>query len=283
MQITGGRWVGGFSKVGTGTIASSAPCWRRGEGLFLGFAFRSSVFAKYGELMPVSRRVGLLGFMLCLCLWGLSACGDGADNAGDAPTATPGSDTPGNETPTEPPDGNTDAETDGAGGDTPSTEGASDPTSDSQLNAAATLSGDYVGGLAIEAALPSVLEGGAPVALTFSTQGLVEVRQFEVVVQMEPAGAFDASSATFEPASPFLTFGPGAESRGEGALRIGGASLGKGQNGTAVLGTLRLNAAAAMAQVEEVVVRVTFFSVGPSSSLRDNYAVEQLSMQVQIK
>ena len=238
---------------------------------------RSESVEKVGLVKKVS---WVRGWGQVICVVGvvglLAACG-GDSNGGEAPTAMPG-ETPGAGDGSEPggtPDG-TPGTGDGAGpGET--------PDGGNGLNAAAALAGSYAHGLRVEAGLPASLDAGAQVGLTFAVEGMVDVRQFEAVVELEPAGAFDPASAIFEPASPFITFGPGAEVRSENTLRIGGASLGSGQSGTAVLGTMKLNATAAIGAAESVVLRLTLFSIGPSSSLRDTYATGELQMEVRIK
>jgi hypothetical protein len=116
--------------------------------------------------------------------------------------------------------------------------------------------------------------------LEFLAVGLQQVKQFEFVLQVEPAEAFDLARSSFVPERPFTTFGSGIEAVEEGRLRIAGALFSKQETvqGDQTLGTLNLKTGPTYSAAVHPRVRVTFFSIGPTSTDRESYADQELKL-----
>ncbi len=120
-------------------------------------------------------------------------------------------------------------------------------------------------------------EGG--LSLRVQAGGMSGVRQFEFTVALEPAESFDLNSASFAPASPFITVGSGVEITPEKNLRAIGIYLPTaGFTGDGELGTLTLRTNSAVSSSIPPRVRLLRFSAGPSSRERDTYTEQQLNL-----
>lgn len=138
----------------------------------------------------------------------------------------------------------------------------------------AQLSGPYAKTL-------QVAKGEDGLALQVLAGGMSGVRQFEFTVALEPAGAVDLSSASFSPASPFITVGSGVEVTPEKNLRAIGIYLNAaGFTGDGELGTLTVKASATPAT--SLRARIVRFSAGPSSRERDTYTEQQLNLSLDL-
>ena len=122
-------------------------------------------------------------------------------------------------------------------------------------------------------------EEGGGLSLQVQAGGMSGVRQFEFFVALEPAEAFDLSSASFVPAKPFITVGSGVEITKEQHLRAIGIYLdAAGYTGDGDLGTLTVKTSSAFSSSTQARARIVRFSAGPSSKERDTYTEEQLNL-----
>ena len=141
------------------------------------------------------------------------------------------------------------------------------------------LGGQYVKKLQLRKGEEAILGPQQPLSLQFQASGLSSVRQFEVVVSVEPAEAFDLSASSFSPDKPFITVGAGVEITAEKNLRLMGVFLdAAGYSGDGGLGTLHLKTSSSFSIATQAKVRVLRFSIGPSSTERDNYTEQDLNL-----
>ena len=96
----------------------------------------------------------------------------------------------------------------------------------------------------------------------------------------DPDGEFDVSSAVFVPQDPFQTFGVGVEPQENGQLRIGAASLTADVEGDRVIGTFSVRTSGSFNALTSAHIEVVFLSLGPSSTARDSYDGEDLKLGV---
>ena len=122
-------------------------------------------------------------------------------------------------------------------------------------------------------------EAGSALSLQLQAGGMSGVRQFEFNVALEPAEAFDLSSASFAPAKPFITVGSGVEITPEKNLRAIGIYLdAAGYSGDGGLGTLTVKTSSSFSSSTRA--RIVRFSAGPSSKERDTYTEQQLNLSL---
>lgn len=139
----------------------------------------------------------------------------------------------------------------------------------------ARLDGPYVKTLQLTQALE-----GDGLSLLVEAGGMAGVRQFELTLALEPAEAFDLTTASFSPEKPFITMGSGVQITPEKTLRLGGAFLdASGYTGDGELGTFRLTKSPVTTQAR---IRILHFSAGPSSSERDTYTEQQLNLSLSV-
>ena len=151
---------------------------------------------------------------------------------------------------------------------------------DSGLRQNVELGGTYAGEILIEGNEWKTTSGGREVALLFSGRELKNVRQVELILEPVPASAFDLDSAAFAPEDPFITFGNGVEPLGGGRLRIGGASVSKTIEGYQQFGTFTVRTGGGFNSGTKARIEVSFLSLGPSSSDREEYHREELRFGV---
>ena len=147
---------------------------------------------------------------------------------------------------------------------------------------AAQLDGRYAQSIHIEESQFTATGPGQEVALTFAAQGMVNVKQFELLLEIEPANALAFAGSSFAATDPFLTPPFSIELTEEGLWRTGGASITETKKGNDILGTLTLRTGDGFDAGMQVQVRVAFFSLGPSFSDRDDYTAADLNMGVVI-
>lgn len=140
------------------------------------------------------------------------------------------------------------------------------------------LNGRYVEKLQLQRGDGAASGPQQPLSLKFQASGMVGVRQFELVVALEPVEAFDLAVASFVPEKPFITVGSGVQITPEKQLRIAGLSLGMGRDGEAGLGSLNLQTSATFSATTQARIRVVLFSIGPSSTERDTYSEKELNL-----
>ena len=146
----------------------------------------------------------------------------------------------------------------------------------------AQLNGRYAQSIRIEDGQFTATGPGQEVVLTFAAQGMINVKQFELRLAIEPANALAFAGSSFAATEPFLTPPFSIELTEEGLWHTGGASITQAKKGDDTLGTLTLRTSDGFAAGMQVQVRVAFFSLGPSSFDRDSYAAADLNMGVVI-
>ena len=154
------------------------------------------------------------------------------------------------------------------------------PEAGSGLRQSVALSGSYAGEVLIEGDDWKATSGGREVALLFSGRELKNIRQVELILEAVPASAFDLDSAVFAPKDPFLTFANGVEPLDGGRLRIGGASVRSAIEGYQQFGTFTVRTSDAFTSRTKARIEVSFLSLGPSSSDREEYHKEDLRLGV---
>lgn len=178
--------------------------------------------------------------MVLVCLVPVIACGNDASKS---------SDSPGDSDPSEP-----DAPVDG-----------------SRLTRRTELDGQYVGALEITGGHWTGIGAGDTIRITFQASGMSGIGQFEIKMSTDPAIMFDLAQSRFAPEPPFITMGAGLEQQADGTLHFVGADLHRGSNGTRTLGTLELVTGTAFTPQTQVLMPVTYFSMGPTMAERSSF------------
>jgi len=145
-----------------------------------------------------------------------------------------------------------------------------------------SLDGQYAGSVRLEGSW-SASGPGQEVAVTFVAVDLVGVKQFEFLVEPNPAAAFDLEGASFTTDSPFITLPGGVRLDDDGRMRLGGASLASPVSGTQGLGTLTLSTSATFSAAANAELRVVLVSLGPTSTQRDTYEGDDLGLGVEVR
>lgn len=125
---------------------------------------------------------------------------------------------------------------------------------------------------------------GQEIDIVFAAEGMSNVKQFELRLEFNPANVIDFERSTFVATQPFLQPPPsGTELTDAGEWRLAGVILGaEASESSSTLGTLKLVTAENFDATTEVVMRVTFFSIGPSFSDREDYTTSDLGIEVVI-
>ena len=145
----------------------------------------------------------------------------------------------------------------------------------------AAIAGDNAGvvvGIGSETEFSDV-GSGATVDVAITAAGMVGVKQFDVTLEVSPAEAFDIGGATFAPDAPF-TISPGVENPADGQVKSGAASFGGAADGDGSLGTFTLKMAEGFDADTEATITVLRVSLGPSSTDRDVFEPEALTISV---
>ncbi len=87
------------------------------------------------------------------------------------------------------------------------------------------LDGRYAQSIRIEESQFKATGPGQEIVLTFAAQGMVNVKQFELRLEIEPASALAFAGSSFAATDPFLTPPFSIELTEEGLWRTGGASI----------------------------------------------------------
>lgn len=151
-----------------------------------------------------------------------------------------------------------------------------------KLQLEAQFDGQFVKGLQIQEGNWSAIGPQEDIVVTFKALGMREIGQFDIIMEPDPPTVFDIAASIFMPDGPFITMDKGVEQQEDGKVRLIGVDLQKSTNGDATLGTLKLKTVADFSTRDELRLRVVFFSIGPSSTERDNYETEDLSLGVLI-
>ena len=114
---------------------------------------------------------------------------------------------------------------------------------------------------------------GEQVQVPLSAAGMVGVKQFEVILTVLPADAFDLEATTFTSA---FGFSPGVELLGDGQIKSGAATLGEAVDGDGALGVFTLTMSSSFSRESPAELVVSSVSIGPSSVDRDVLGAEGL-------
>ena len=158
--------------------------------------------------------------------------------------------------------------------------GVGKPAAASELTQSVALDGDYASEFVIGWDTWSASSGGQEVTLLFSGRDLKDVRQLEVIIEPVPPSAFDLESAVFTPTEPLVTLGKGVEVIDGDRLRLGGASVSESIEGDQEFGTFTLRTSDGFTSGTSAQIEVTFLSLGPTSSDREEYDQENLGLGV---
>jgi len=151
-----------------------------------------------------------------------------------------------------------------------------------QLRPERELNGRYIGTIRLSGGQLSTNAQGQLIEILVSATALANVKQFEMVLHVEPNDSFDLSGSNFVPAQPFISPPNSIETTADGLWRTGGASISGEVNGDASLGTLKLTTGAAFDKINNATLHLEFFSIGPSSSDRDDYYEKDLEVGMTI-
>lgn len=125
---------------------------------------------------------------------------------------------------------------------------------------------------------------GTPVVVSFAAAGMVNVKQFDIILEVTPASAFDLKATRFVQNSDLFDISPGVEfpdGHSGNQVKIEAARfLSPGASGQGNLGTITLTTSAEFAANMTATIRVVRFSLGPSSATRDVFTEMTQSVTV---
>ena len=158
----------------------------------------------------------------------------------------------------------------------------SQPESPSTFQQRISLSGAYADRIDIVGGPWQASGPQEEISLTFVVSGSSEVKQFQIDVKFEPAGAFDVEGAIFVAEDPFIDpFPNGIVLVSRDQIQMGAAILGANVSSSEkTLGTLTIRTSSTFGRLVQAQIRVERFSVGPSSTARDEYTGETLNLGV---
>ncbi len=144
------------------------------------------------------------------------------------------------------------------------------------------LSGQYVSLISVTGGPWLATEPGQQVNLIFTADGLVDVKQFDFLVRLDPPEAFDITGAIFRTDNPFLNpFPGGVDLLSDTEIKMGAAILGTSVvNGERILGTLSIPTSETFTRSQPARLVIQSFSVGPSSFDRDTYGETDLELSI---
>ncbi|MEW6749805.1 MAG: IPT/TIG domain-containing protein [Candidatus Latescibacterota bacterium] len=129
----------------------------------------------------------------------------------------------------------------------------------------------------------SGIGAGGTVQVGLSAAGMVGVRQFEIILAVDPADAFTLPATAFVTAAPFTGLGA-TDSPAAGQVRTGAAYFVSpaGVSGDNALGTFTLTASGTMTAQTAVTISVFRVALGPTSATRDIFTAADLGLAVQV-
>ncbi len=155
-----------------------------------------------------------------------------------------------------------------------------EPAAASELTQSVALEGAYASEFLVGGDTWTASSGGQEVTLLFSGRDLMDIRQLELIIEPIPPSAFDLESAVFTPTEPLVTLGKGVEVIDGDRLRLGGASVSESIEGDQQFGTFTLRTSEGFTSETSAQIEVTFLSLGPTSSDREEYDQENLGLGV---
>ena len=144
------------------------------------------------------------------------------------------------------------------------------------------LNGRYIRSVSLSAGQLSTGTEGQLIEIFVNATGLANVKQFEMILHSDPEDSFELAESNFVPAQPFISPPNSIEITEGGQWRTGGASISGEVNGDASLGTLKLITGRGFDKIDRSILHLDFFSIGPSSSDRDDYYEKDLSVGITI-
>ncbi len=144
------------------------------------------------------------------------------------------------------------------------------------------LNGRYIRSVSLSGGQLSTGTEGQLIEIFVNATGLANVKQFEMILHADPDDSFELAESTFVPAQPFISPPNSIEITENGRWRTGGASISGDVNGDASLGTLKLITGRGFDKIDRSILYLDFFSIGPSSSDRDDYYEKDLSVGITI-
>lgn len=126
------------------------------------------------------------------------------------------------------------------------------------------------------------IEGGGTVDVTLSAAGLVGAKQFDIILEVAPADAFDLTATTFAHNAAKFTISPGVEFPAAGQVKSGAASFGAAVDGDELMGTFTLKTADSYTTDIEATIKVVRYSVGPTSTNRDVFDEAALALSITV-
>ena len=123
---------------------------------------------------------------------------------------------------------------------------------------------------------------GEIVEISISASNIAGASQVEIVLELDPAEAFDLTLSTFSTTGSPFYLAPGLDPLGEGTVRGGGASPGDTVSGDGLLGTFRIVTAAQFTVQTPASISVDLISIGMSVTQRDEFTRAELGMRVLI-
>ena len=144
------------------------------------------------------------------------------------------------------------------------------------------LNGRYIRSVSLSGGQLSTSTEGQLIEIFVNATGLANVKQFEMILHADPDDSFKLAESNFVPAQPFISPPNSIEITENGRWRTGGASISGEVNGDASLGTLKLITGRGFDKIDQSILHLDFFSIGPSSSDRDDYYEKDLSVGITI-
>lgn len=120
------------------------------------------------------------------------------------------------------------------------------------------------------------------IEVALSASGMVGVKQFDVILEVSPASAFDLTASTFLQNAALFTISPGVEFPADGQVKSGAASFGAAADGDGALGTFTLTTSADFTADTEATITVSRVSVGPTSTDRDVFETADLGLSITV-
>ena len=146
----------------------------------------------------------------------------------------------------------------------------------------AIVDGRYVETISISQTSINNVGPNQSVEVAVSVTGVSGVKQFDVTLEVAPAGVFDLLRTTFAHNAATFTISPGIEFPAANQLKTGAASFGAAAYGDHWLGTFKLTTTSDFSTSSTAVIRVVRVSIGESSIYREVFSEEDLGLVIQI-
>ena len=149
-------------------------------------------------------------------------------------------------------------------------------------NRVAIVDGRYVETISISQTSINNVGPNQSVEVAVSVTGLSGVKQYDITLEVAPAGSLDLLGTTFAHNADPFTISPGIEFPAANQLKSGAASFGAAAYGDQWLGTFTFTTLSDFSTASRAVIRVVRVSIGPTSSDREVFFEEDLDLMIQI-